>query len=154
MIRLAEYDDLETISLLMLDLFHVKMSGAYTKEGRVSFLKQIETDALAQRFLQESLFYIYEIDGYIEGVIELEKSSHIAFLFSRVEKKGIARALCQEALNHCGVEVCTVGAFSEAIGFYKHLGFVILAEAKIAHGIEFTLMASKTNSITRSNLDH
>ena len=143
-IRLAEYNELALISQLMCELFHTKMQASYSKEGRKNFEAQIELAALQKRFLEENLFYIYIDYDDIKGVLELEKPCHIAFLFVKDERKGVGKNLCTIALENSTEEVCTVGVFEGAIGFYEKLGFIEVLEKKIFNAMEFTLMAKKT----------
>ena len=114
--RLARYEELESISTLMNSLFHKQMQKAYSKEGKIAFLEQITLQSLQERFKAESLFYI---DEKIETVLELENkprrsqsdvslenkprrsqsdvslenTSHIAFLFSKYTRVGNAHKL-------------------------------------------------------------
>ena len=127
-IRLAEYDELVKISQLMLEVFDLRMKDKYTLEEQTSFLNEIELNSLQKRYLQEDLFYIYIEDEEIKGVLELERPCHIAFLFVKEERKGIARGLCLHALSNSKEEMCTVGAFKDAIEFYKKLAFMILSQ--------------------------
>ncbi|PHR54260.1 MAG: hypothetical protein COA44_13650 [Arcobacter sp.] len=141
MIRLGEYEDLETIAQLMLDIFEQKMQAKYTKEGQCSFKELISLNSLQKRFLSNNIFYIYTKDKDIKGVIELESPYHIAFLFSKEVHKGIGKSLCEHAFKNTKEDICTVGAFEEALGFYKKLGFIEVSETKTFHDLPFTLMA-------------
>lgn len=141
LIRLAEYEELQSICSLMKSVFKNKMQDYYTDEGIASFGVLVSLKSLQKRFLNNNLFYIYIKDEDIKGVIELESPCHIAFLFSALEKKGIAKDLCNFALKNNKEDICTVGAFSQSIAFYKKLGFIEVAEEKSLNGMTFTLMA-------------
>jgi len=140
-IVLAEYEDLNAIASLMQGVFEEKMQVKYSQEGRESFQELICLSALQKRFLGENLFYIKIENGFVTGVLELEKPSHIAFLFVKDTQKGVGKELCESALRECDEAICTVGAFEDSIGFYKKLGFVALDKEGISHGMPFTLMA-------------
>jgi Acetyltransferase (GNAT) domain len=140
-IRLAEYDELKKLSQLMLEIFDLKMKEKYTSEAEASFVKEIALSSLEKRYLQDSLFYISIEDEEIKGVLELERPCHIAFLFVKEERKGIAKSLCAHALSNCKEEVCTVGAFKDAIEFYQKLDFMILSQEDSTSKLPFTLMA-------------
>jgi len=140
-IRLAEFDELKKLSRLMLEIFHLKMKEKYTSEVQTSFLKEMALGSLQKRYFQDNLFYISVEDEEIKGVLELERPCHIAFLLVKEERKGIARALCSHALRKTEEEFCTVGAFKDAIEFYKKLDFQILSKKDIKSNIPYTLMA-------------
>ena len=144
-IRLAQYEDLESIAHLMLEIFEDRMQVKYSLEGRTVFKELISLSSLQKRFLSNNLFYISTDDGFIKGALELEKPCHIAFLFVQQERRGVGKALCTFALEKSTQEICTVGAFEEAIGFYEGLGFVQVAQEKKINNIAYTLMA-KTNT--------
>lgn len=140
-IRLAEYDELKKLSQLMLEIFELKMKEKYTVEAQASLLEEIALPSLQKRYLQENPFYISIEDEEIKGVLEIERPCHIAYLFVKEEKKGIAKSLCLHALSNCKEEVCTVGAFKDAVGFYKKLDFIILSQEDSTSKLPFTLMA-------------
>jgi len=135
--RIAKYKELETISLLMKELFHTQMQEAYSKEGQEAFLSQITLHSLQERFQKSSVFYI---DATIDTILEIENSSHIAFLFSKIKGQGNAHKLCQYAFKQLPDGILSVGAFSKAIGFYEKEGFIKVKEEQILHGLSFTLM--------------
>jgi len=148
-IRLAQYEELQSVSQLMQTIFRLKMQGQYTKEGKENFEKLIALSALEKRYLEDNLFYIYIQDEDIKGMIEIESPCHIAFLFSSIEKQGIAKALCETALERNNEDICTVGAFSDAIDFYKKIGFVKVGDENTINGMNFTLMA-KANPLHKN----
>jgi len=136
--RIAKYEELESISLLMNELFYAQMQEAYTNEGQEVFLAQITQLSLEERFRNRSVFYI---DETINTVLEIEGNSHIAFLFSKEKGQGNAHKLCNYAFKKLSDGILTVGAFSEAIGFYEKEGFIKIAQEQVMHGLAFTLMA-------------
>jgi len=140
----AEFESLLKVSELMLEVFHEKMQTDDSEVGRKNFKEQIVLSSLEKRFLNNSLFYIFEDNEGMKGVLELEHPCHISFLFVKREHEGIASALCDTALKNSDEDICTVGAFSPSIGFYKRLGFIEVAPTKIIHEMKFTLMARKT----------
>lgn len=141
MIRLAEYEDLEGIAQLMYFVFQQKLQDSYSDKGRSNFLELISLSSLQKRFLSQSTFFISVDEDNIEAMIEIEEPCHIAFLFSKIENRGLARSLCEYALNEQEEEICTVGSVKGAIGFYKKLGFIQVGDETIAHDMSFTLMA-------------
>jgi len=142
-VRLAEFEDLEAINRLMQKVFSSQMQAFYSEEGRNSLMNLLSLRALQKRFLEDNRFYVYELQGRLEGVIELEHPCHIAFLFVQTPRKGIARRLCDEVLAKSKEEIVTVGAFSQAIGFYTKLGFKKVSQEQRVHGLPFTLMAKR-----------
>lgn len=125
----------------MLDIFDLKMKATYASEAEASFVNEIALSSLEKRYFQDSLFYISIEDEEIKGVLELEMPCHIAFLFVKDERKGIAKSLCAHAFSDCNEEVCTVGAYKDAIEFYHKLDFMILSQEESAGKLPFTLMA-------------
>ena len=142
--HIAKYEELESISLLMNELFHTQMQEAYSKEGKEAFLSQITLPSLQERFKKSSVFYI---DRTIDTVLEIENSLHIAFLFSKVKGQGNAHNLCQYAFKQLPDGILSVGAFSKAIGFYEKEGFIKVAQEKVVHGLAFTLMAKTITAL-------
>ncbi len=136
--RVAEYTELEKISLLMNELFDTQMKESYSPEGKHLFLEEISLEGLQKRFSESSVFYINE---ELNAVLELEKGSHIAYLFSKNVGQGNAKQLCEAVFKIAQEEVITVGAFSEAIGFYEKLGFIKVKEEQTVNEMTFTLMA-------------
>jgi hypothetical protein len=145
--RIAKYEELETISLLMNELFHTQMQESYSKEGQDAFLEQLRLSALQERFTKNSVFYV---DEKIETVLELENESHIAFLFSKHPNQGNAHKLCNFAFSDLQDKIITVGAFSGAIGFYEKEGFIKIQDEQNVHGLSFTLMAKNYYNLTHS----
>jgi len=141
MIGLAKYEDLNTVSLLMQDVFEKKMKASYSSQGQECFSGLISLSAIQKRFLEGNLFYISIDDTDIKGVLEIEKPCHIAFLFIHEEGQGLGKELCSFALKESAELLCTVGAFKESIGFYKALGFVEVAKENTTQVMQFTLMA-------------
>jgi len=141
LIRLAKHYELKRLSQLMLEIFNLKMKEKYTSEAKASFVKEIALSSLEKRYFQQNLFYISIEDDEIKGVLELERPCHIAFLFVKEERKGIAKSLCAHALSNSKEEVCTVGAFKDAIEFYQKLDFIILSQEDSTSKLPFTLMA-------------
>ena len=138
MFRLAKLEDLETISVLMNELFNSDMKAFYTKEGVKTLSAQITLKSLQERFFKDSVFYV---DSQIQTVLEVEKLSHIAFLFSKQQNKGNAKAICNYFFETTKEEFISVGAFSQALGFYEKLEFIKVSEPKLVNGMPFTLMA-------------
>lgn len=136
--RIATYEELEEISILMNELFYTQMQEHYSKEGQKSFLEQLTLQNIQTRFKENSTFYV---DEKVETVLELESKRHIAFLFSRHRGLGNAHKLCQYVFSQLKETVITVGAFSKAIGFYEKVGFIKIKDEQNTHGLYFTLMA-------------
>jgi len=141
MIRLAQYEELPKIAELMLDVFNTKMRSLYSEDGQVSFSQLISLSSLEKRFLSHNSFYIFIENEDIKAVLELEDPCHIAFLFVGDEGKGLGKSLCLKAIENTSEEVCTVGAWSAAVSFYKKLGFIEIAEEKVVNEMPFILMA-------------
>jgi len=140
-IRTAQYEDLEIISVLMLEVFESRMQEKYSDAGKKAFKELISLSSLQKRFLSDNLFYMSMDGALVKGVLELEKPCHIAFLFIKQERKGLGKELCSFALEKSLEEVCTVGAFEDSIGFYEHLGFSQVSKEAKVHDMAFTLMA-------------
>jgi len=140
MIREARYDELEAISVLMHEVFESKMRKFYDLEAQKGFLNQINLNSLQESYNAKNIFYINE---NMTAVLEFETYSHIAFLFSKDENRGYAKALCEYAYEHKKSASLTVGAFANAIEFYKKIGFIEVSDEIILEGINFTIMERK-----------
>ncbi|MDF1878191.1 GNAT family N-acetyltransferase [Sulfurimonas sp. SAG-AH-194-C20] len=140
MIREAKYEDLEAISLLMHEVFELKMRAFYSIEAQNAFLNQISLSSLQESYKAKNIFYINE---NISAVLEFETYSHIAFLFSREENRGNAKALCEYAFTHKKSEALTVCAFENAINYYEKIGFKKVSNEIVLEGINFTIMERK-----------
>lgn len=140
MIREAKYEELEAISVLMHEVFESKMRKFYDTRAQKGFLNQISLKSLQESYNAKNIFYINE---EMTAVLEFETYSHIAFLFSKDENRGHAKALCEYAYKHKKSDSLTVGAFANAIEFYKKIGFTQVSDEIILEGINFTIMEKK-----------
>lgn len=140
MIREATYDELESISSLMHEVFESKMRQFYDLEAQKGFLNQISLSSLQESYNAKNIFYVNE---EMTAVLEFETYSHIAFLFSKDENKGHAKALCEYAFTHKRSDTITVGAFKHAISYYEKIGFVQVSDEIVLEGINFTIMERK-----------
>ena len=143
--NLAKYEQLQEVSLLMQDIFKTKMQETYSQLGQTNFLEDISLKNLQKRFLNNSKFFLHVENKIILGVLELEPPSHIAFLFVKKEGFKIATSLCKQVQESLKEDFLTVGAYSDAVGFYKKLNFIIIDTEKTNNEINFTLMAKKIN---------
>ncbi|RUM64107.1 MAG: hypothetical protein DSZ04_03610 [Sulfurimonas sp.] len=141
MIREARYEELETISILMNGIFELKMREFYSPQAQIGFLNQITLKSLQESYNDKNIFYVNE---ELTAVLEFETYSNIAFLFSKSENKGNAKALCQYAFEHKKSEALTVCAFKYAISYYEKIGFKQVSKEMILEGINFTIMERKT----------
>jgi len=139
-IRTAEYEELQTVSDLMSRVFKGPMQEDYSVEARETFLHEISLSSLQKRFFDKSMFYLASDDAEIEGVLELEQPSHIAFLFALKQGQGIGKALCEKVFERTMQGFVTVGAFPKAEGFYERLGFNKVGEENMSSHLPFVLM--------------
>jgi GNAT superfamily N-acetyltransferase len=140
-IRTAEYEELQAVSDLMSRVFKGPMQEDYSVEARETFLHEISLSSLQKRFFDTSVFYLACDDAEIEGVLELEQPSHIAFLFALKQGQGIGKALCEKVFERTMQGFVTVGAFPKAAGFYEGLGFKKVSDENSSSHLPFVLMA-------------
>jgi len=143
MIERAKKSDLNSISVLMNDVFESHMQEAYTQKGRENFRALLKLEMLVERFDNNSDFFIYRKNNEIEGVLELESGFHIAFLFVNYQGKGIGTALCKKLIDGDN-DLISVAAFPESISFYKKLGFSSVDEKRVVDGMPFVLMIKQS----------
>lgn len=86
------------------------------------------------------------------GMIELRRPDHIAMLFvdGRFQRRGIARALVEAALDRLraerpGLDRLTVHASPNAVPAYRRLGFRPTAGEQSTRGIRFIPMARRVD---------
>jgi GNAT superfamily N-acetyltransferase len=139
-IRTAEYEELQAVSDLMSSIFKGCMQEDYSVEAREIFLREISVSSLQKRFFDKSVFYLSCTDTEIEGVLELEQPSHIAFLFAAKQGEGIGKSLCDKVVEDCKEGFVTVGAFPGVTGFYERLGFTKVDVKNRSSHLPFVLM--------------
>jgi hypothetical protein len=146
-IRTAEYEELQAVSSLMTRVFNGPMQKDYSPEAREVFLREISLSSLQKRFFDKSVFYLSCTDTEIEGVLELEQPSHIAFLFTLKQGEGIGKALCEKVFESPRQGFFTVGAFPKAAGFYEGLGFKKVGEENTSSHLPFVLMLRHIDAV-------
>ena len=124
-VRKMEEKDLESVSATCMASFQQSVAGTLSEEGVSTFSKIAATNAFLERMKGDNLVLVAEIDGKVEGVIELKEGRHVAMLFINPEcqKKGIGKALLSSALNYAKVETITVSASLSSVPAYEKYGF-------------------------------
>ncbi|MFH0256948.1 GNAT family N-acetyltransferase [Vibrio rumoiensis] len=141
-VRKMEEKDLESVSATCMASFQQSVAGTLSEEGVSTFSKIAATNAFLERMKGDNLVLVAEIDGKVEGVIELKEGRHVAMLFISPEcqKKGIGKALLSSALNYAKVETITVSASLSSVPAYEKYGFKCKGEADESAGLVYQPM--------------
>jgi GNAT superfamily N-acetyltransferase len=123
------------------------VAPGYSTSGNEFFYEFIAADKILARFLSGNILLTAESGGRSIGCIEVRDRNHICLLFVEKEwhRKGVARALLNEALSICrlpandirSIEV-NASPFSEKI--YSKLGFSKVNEQQEVNGMLFVPM--------------
>lgn len=141
-VRKMEEKDLEAVSATCMASFLQSVAGTLTEEGVSTFSKIAASNAFLDRMKGDNLILVAEIDGKVEGVIELKEGRHVAMLFISPErqKKGIGKKLLSSALNYAKVETVTVSASLSSVPAYENYGFECKGEADESAGLAYQPM--------------
>ena len=142
MIRRMNIDDAQSVSNIAVSSFMEAVSGQLSEEGISTFLGISSVDSFIERIAKDNVMLVSEdLDG-VNGIIELKGGRHIAMLFIKPDKqrKGIGRALVEEALMHSRVKTVTVSASLISVEAYKKYGFDIVGEEKEEKGLRYQPM--------------
>ncbi len=146
-VRKMEEKDLEAVSATCMASFLQSVAGTLSEEGVSTFSKIAASNAFLERMKGDNLMLVAEIDGKVEGVIELKEGRHVAMLFISPErqKKGIGKELLSSALNYAKVETITVSASLSSVPAYEKYGFECKGEADESAGLAYQPMEIKLN---------
>ena len=125
-IRSARPEEAPAISALVRQVFEAWVAPHYGAEGRATFDREIDPDAMAARLAdgRTALVGCHGETGELIAYLEVEKS-HIRELFvaGAHQRRGIARALLDQAFAGRDPEEVTVNAAPNSIAAYTALGF-------------------------------
>ncbi len=143
LIREMNFNDIESVNILIKEVFDQFMSGDYTEEGIANFYEFISPSSLRERLSSGNRFYTAEKDEIIAGVIEVRDNSHIALFYVSgiFHGKGIGRSLFVHALKYIppGTAI-TVNSSPFALPVYERLGFTRQLPAGMKDGMAFIPM--------------
>ncbi|SEA98479.1 Ribosomal protein S18 acetylase RimI [Alkalimonas amylolytica] len=146
-IREMEEQDLAAVSATCMASFSQSVADTLSEEGVSTFSKIAASSAFLERMKGDNLILVAEIDGKIEGVIELKEGRHVAMLFISPErqKEGTGRALLSSALNYAKVDIVTVSASLSSVPAYEKYGFECKGETGKSAGLVYQPMEIKLN---------
>ncbi len=156
MVRKLSSDDLPEALQLIWDVFIEYDAPEYPEEGVGEFRSFIELTSIKRLMVEEGLLIWGAFDKDKEvGVIAVKPPCHIVLLFVNkyYHRKGIARALYEEALCHQKEKyfcrVATVNSSPYAIEAYRRLGFMVTGAEQTVNGLRFTPMQYVITNIGR-----
>jgi GNAT superfamily N-acetyltransferase len=119
----------------------------YSREGKDTFYRFVNEEALLERFGKGNLMVCARENGRIVGFQEVRDTNHVCLFFVDPEYhfKGIGRALFEHSLGeirrkHPGVKKITVNSSIYAEPIYAKLGFLRTAPVQEKDGITYVPM--------------
>lgn len=145
-IRLIQQDEFPTVIALANEIWP-KAYGSILSQAQIQFMidKFYTQAALDEQQAQGQVFHLLESDGKAIGYCAYEHQAdgqtklHKLYVLPDVQKKGAGRLMTdfvlQKAKEHGSHTLyLNVNRHNDALGFYKHLGFILRAEENIPIG--------------------
>lgn len=156
--RLMHPTDILSVSELIARVYNELVASEHSPEGVQEFYRYIQPSAFLARQENNHFTLISVVQNNIVGIIEVRDYNHISLLFVAPEyqRRGIAKALFQKALQICQTNEprllrISVNASLYAVPIYEKLGFRGIGEKHVINGISFVPMVlhlSKLESTT------
>ena len=141
-IKEATTKNLEEAAALVREVFLEFQAPGYSDEGITHFKEGLEYDKMCESLLGDGRkMWICCVNNEIIGVIRTRPPCHINLLFVKKEyhKKGIARALFNEAVKYFKATTSsseiTVNSSPYAVEAYRKPGFIETDTEQIINGI-------------------
>lgn len=141
-IRLADINDAEAISELLVRLTKKYIAVGFSAEGAKSMLNSMQPEAISHYLDMGYRYHVGEINNAIVGIVATRNESHLYHLFVNESEqgKGYARQLWQIAKAAClaagNSGKFTVNSSLNAQSVYKNWGFVPLAGIRETKGVK------------------
>lgn len=141
-VRKVNEQDIEAVSAVCMASFMRSVAATLTEQGIATFSNIAARDSFLARMNDDNVMLVAEVDGNVEGVIELKEGRHIAMLFVNPErqKQGIGRALLSAALNEARADSVTVSASLTSVSAYQKYGFECRGETGESAGLVYQPM--------------
>lgn len=123
-------------------VFDVHVAPGYSPEGRASYERYADADAMAARAANHRVWVAEEDDAMV-GVLEVRNDTHVSMLFVDTgrQRSGIARALLVAAFGPPDAwPTLTVFSAPNAVDAYARLGFEATDAEQETDGIRFVPM--------------
>ncbi len=146
-IRLATIEDARQISALATRLSWTHVLPEQPSAGVEKLLAGISPHAIAGRIADGHRHHVAEAGVTLVGVIGMRDDSrvHLLFVDESFQRRGLARALWQVAMDACvavaNPEPITVNASAFSVAAYRRLGFVDLGPQQQRDDVIATPMA-------------
>jgi ribosomal protein S18 acetylase RimI-like enzyme len=141
-IRPMHPDEEHALAALARRVFDAHVAPGYSAEGRDSYHRYADGDAMRARAVNHRL-WVAERDGEAVGMLEVRNASHVSMLFvdSGLQRSGIARQLLQAAFGpEDAWPALTVFSAPDAVDAYARLGFEATSAEQETDGIRFVPM--------------
>lgn len=144
-------EDIATVAAMLRRLAIAFIVHDSRPEQASTFLRQNDSEGIANYVAQGFDYHVAEIDGVIAGFIGMRARQHVFHLFvdSPWQGRGVARRLWQhartEAIAAGAAAPFTVNASNYAVPAYHRLGFVRTAPMMEKNGIRFNPMQWDVN---------
>jgi GNAT superfamily N-acetyltransferase len=143
LIRELRHDEVEEALKLVWRVFEEFEAPEYSEQGVSEFKKFISFLEVEKRCQNgELMLGAFEADKLV-GVLSVNVNrSHISLMFvdKKYHRRGVARAMFNEAINQIKPEYLTVNSSPYAVEAYKKLGFMQTEEKKVSNGIIYVPM--------------
>ncbi len=129
----------EALSPMIQKIFDEFIGGEYSREGKETFRRFIDSSALRERFEGGNIILVARKEERIIGIIEIRDMSHVCLFFvdSDFHGRGIGRQLMDEAVKRISGKssFLTVRSSTYALPAYEKLGFTRTGEEQRQDGI-------------------
>ena len=132
-------------------VFFEWVAPGYSLAGILEFLSFAAPGEMRRRREAGGWQFVAEYQEQLVGLAEVREGRHLALLFvdSNWRRRGIAKALLEEAKNYCRANnrvTLTVNSSPYAVPFYRSAGFVPFVEEQERNGIRYLPMALSLSS--------
>lgn len=144
--RIANIEDAEQISKLILDSQRKYCFHEYTDDGQKLMLQLCGTKAIQTYIERNDVYYVAQDGKQIIGVAGIRDNDHLThnFVDDRYHRKGISKELWRLATEECARRgnqgSYNLRASTYAIPVYEKWGFVQTGDADQEYGITSTPM--------------
>ena len=141
-IRKAELDDVEAISLLITPLVIKYILPTCSKEGGLLILNSMAPNCISNYLDAGHVYHVAELNSELIGVVGMKENAHLYHLFiaDSQQGKGLSRTLWELARDVClanGNEgKFTVNSALNATDVYLKFGFVPVSGVRERAGIK------------------
>lgn len=146
-IRKMENKDLERVNCICMSAFMRSVAPSLSSEGVETFRAIASEDEFSKRSHGDNLILVSEVNGEIQGVIELKEGRHVAMLFvdPEFQNRGVGGKLLAAVKAYSRVKTITVSASLNSVPAYLQFGFVCVGKPAEQSGLKYQPMEFELN---------